>query len=86
MQRLANFVLALKKQLSQNSISTLYKDIPRRTYPNNVSNYATKNQNKLTSPLERLSLEAPPTNIIVGYFEVDQGDLPASEDDVATLF
>lgn len=42
-QRLENEILALKKQIYQNSFFTPYKDIPRRTYPNNDNNYVPKN-------------------------------------------
>lgn len=36
--------------------------------------------------LERLSLEVPLYNPIVGYFEAEQGDFISSEEDIVTLF
>lgn len=74
LQRLVNEVLALKKQISQTSFHTPYKDVPQRTYLSNASSYVARNKNKLPPPPKRLALEAPLDNVLVGYYETKQGD------------
>lgn len=64
-QRWENKILALKKQVSNNS----YKDIPRRTFPNYSGN---RNQNRLPTPQGRISLEPPPINATMGYYKAEQ--------------
>lgn len=59
-QKLANELLALKKQISQGSFAAPYKDIPRRSYPNPTTNYTAKNQSKYPPSPERFSVEPPP--------------------------
>ncbi|KAH9322165.1 hypothetical protein KI387_016804, partial [Taxus chinensis] len=54
-QKMANDLLALKKQLAQASPSSSYRDIPRRNFvPNNVSQ-----RPRLPTAAPRLALEAP---------------------------
>lgn len=74
-KRLANELLALKKKIAQSVFSSPYKDIPRKTYPNTIYDYATRNQLKIPSPPKKLVLEAPPTNAVVGNSESEQSDL-----------
>lgn len=85
-QELENELLALKKKVSQDTFLAPYKYIPRKTYLNNARNYVANNRAKLPPPPERLSLEAPSSNSIVGYFETHQSDLLPIEEDVATPF
>ncbi|KAH9305623.1 hypothetical protein KI387_010027, partial [Taxus chinensis] len=55
-QKMANDLLALKKQLAQASPSSSYQDVPRRSFvPNNVSQ-----RPRLPATAPRLALEAPP--------------------------
>lgn len=81
-QKLANELLALKKQISSQG-NTSYRDVPRRTYPNSASNYAMRNQNKLSPSLKRLVLEVP--NSDSGYYEAKQTDLPPFGEEDANL-
>lgn len=73
-------------QISQTYVPNPYKDVLRRTFPNNANNYVAKNQSKLPPPPKRLALESPPSNLVVVYFEAKQVDFISSEEDFAILF
>ncbi|KAH9300472.1 hypothetical protein KI387_012055, partial [Taxus chinensis] len=67
-QKMANDLLALKKQLAQASSTTLYRDIPQRNFtPNNAPQ-----RPRLPTATPRLALEAPPVNALVEIEEDEQ--------------
>ncbi|KAH9328341.1 hypothetical protein KI387_000449, partial [Taxus chinensis] len=67
-QKMANDLLALKKQLAQASPSSSYRDAPRRNFvPNNASQ-----RPRLPATAPRLALEAPPVNALAEIEEEEQ--------------
>ncbi|KAH9324423.1 hypothetical protein KI387_004601, partial [Taxus chinensis] len=78
-QKMANDLLALKKQLAQ-APSSSYRDVPRRSFvPNNVSQ-----RPHLPATAPRLALEAPPVNALAEIEEEEQyyeESSPQDEDD-----
>ncbi|KAH9303959.1 hypothetical protein KI387_008363, partial [Taxus chinensis] len=73
---MANDLIALKKQVSQQGSNVPYRDIPRRNFNNN--GVPARDRPRLAPAQPRLAIEAPPVNAAVEIIEED--DEPEEQD------
>ncbi|KAH9292444.1 hypothetical protein KI387_042369, partial [Taxus chinensis] len=70
-QKMANDLITLKKQMSQQATNIPYRDIPRWNF-NNANVTPARDRNQLITAPTRLAIEAPPVNTVVEIIEEDE--------------
>ncbi|KAH9300405.1 hypothetical protein KI387_011988, partial [Taxus chinensis] len=75
-QKMANDLISLKKQVSQQGSNVPYRDIPRQNFNNN--GVPARDRPRLALAQPRLAIEAPPVNAAVELIEED--DEPEEQD------